>query len=263
MKIRGKIFLIVFVAMVSQSFPASESEWRFYAEGPLSEWKQGFPIGNGRLGAQVWGTGETIRLTLDRGDVWDLRYQRNNREDYSYSRLRELVEKRDHKAIQSEMTPDIGPLNDTTPTRISIGRLSLQLPENTQMNWTTLDMKQGEVYSELNCDQEEVGLRVLAASEPSMILVSVFRTGSWQPSILMEPLADINPELSEKLGYPQPERGSNQRFSWAIQELPESGRVATVWTVLSRPREWHLFLTVIFFVTFHLFSEHRESKHEM
>jgi alpha-L-fucosidase 2 len=183
-------------------------------------------------------------LTLDRGDVWDLRYQPNDRENYSYSTLRELVAKKDHAAIQREMTADIGPLNNTTPTRISIGRINLQMPEDTRMRWATLDMKHGEVYSELTRGEEKVGVRVLAASDPSVILVSIFRKGSWQPSILMEPLADINPRLGERLGYPQPERGSDQRFSWAIQELPESGRVATVWTTLSNPKGWHLLLTV-------------------
>ena len=114
--------------------------WRFHFDQPLPRWKDGLPVGNGRLGAQVWGTGPELYLTIDRGDVWDLRYEENHGQSFSYSRLRELVKQRRRDLIQKEMTPDVGPLNDLTPTRISIGRIRIMLPKNTTVRWSELDM---------------------------------------------------------------------------------------------------------------------------
>jgi len=37
------------------------------------EWHDGFPVGNGSIGAMLWGDGQPLCLTLDKADLWDLR----------------------------------------------------------------------------------------------------------------------------------------------------------------------------------------------
>jgi alpha-L-fucosidase 2 len=51
----------------------------------LREWHEGFPLGNGTLGAMLWGDGEPLCLTLDRADLWDLRHNATYQDDPSYS----------------------------------------------------------------------------------------------------------------------------------------------------------------------------------
>jgi alpha-L-fucosidase 2 len=40
---------------------------------PARVWDEALLLGNGLLGALVWGDGKTLRISLDRTDLWDLR----------------------------------------------------------------------------------------------------------------------------------------------------------------------------------------------
>jgi alpha-L-fucosidase 2 len=40
---------------------------------PIDTWDEAIPLGNGLQGALIWGEGGTLRLSLDRGDLWDER----------------------------------------------------------------------------------------------------------------------------------------------------------------------------------------------
>ena len=42
-------------------------------EAPVTSWDDAVPLGNGMLGGLFWGEGTTLRLSLDRGDLWDER----------------------------------------------------------------------------------------------------------------------------------------------------------------------------------------------
>lgn len=55
-------------------------------------WQDGFPVGNGFLGAMIWGDGAPLCFTLDCADLWDSRtddsFWRNP--EYTYANLRRL-----------------------------------------------------------------------------------------------------------------------------------------------------------------------------
>ena len=53
--------------------PAAASDLRLAA--PIATWDEAIPLGNGLLGGLLWGGGadHRINLSLDRGDLWDLR----------------------------------------------------------------------------------------------------------------------------------------------------------------------------------------------
>ncbi len=40
---------------------------------PIATWDEAVPLGNGLMGGLLWGGGSTLRLSLDRGDLWDER----------------------------------------------------------------------------------------------------------------------------------------------------------------------------------------------
>ena len=42
-------------------------------QAPIKTWDEAIPLGNGLLGGLVWGEGNVLRLSLDRGDLWDER----------------------------------------------------------------------------------------------------------------------------------------------------------------------------------------------
>ncbi|HUX10488.1 MAG TPA: glycoside hydrolase N-terminal domain-containing protein [Terriglobia bacterium] len=224
--------------------PAGGAPWRFTFHHALPQWKDGLPVGNGRLGAQVWGTGTTLYLTLDRGDVWDLRYQPNTRKNFNYAHLQQLVHEGRHDLIQSEMSSDVGPLADITPTRLSIGRLKISLPAGTQVERAQLDMQHGEVRWQLRVLGKPVEYRVLASPDPDVILVTLDGVEGWKPEVSFSSLGELTPEVAGKLGYPKPTSGTNGRFAWSRQSLLSSGVVTTVWTSEQKGTEWNLLLTI-------------------
>ena len=40
---------------------------------PISTWDEAIPLGNGTMGVLLWGESNTLRFSLDRGDLWDER----------------------------------------------------------------------------------------------------------------------------------------------------------------------------------------------
>jgi alpha-L-fucosidase 2 len=60
---------------------------------PINTWDEAIPLGNGLMGGLLWGENNTIRLSLDRGDLWDERSY-NGKEwwkEHTYSKGVELA----------------------------------------------------------------------------------------------------------------------------------------------------------------------------
>ena len=48
---------------------------------PIEHWDEAVPLGNGLLGGLLWGGGRNLKLSLDRGDLWDNRTHEMLRRD--------------------------------------------------------------------------------------------------------------------------------------------------------------------------------------
>ena len=92
-------------------------------------WQDGFPVGNGFLGAMIWGDGAPLRFTLDCADLWDLRTDNSflRNPDCTYATLRRLVEEKRYDEAKALFVRDSGKQKPLTPAKISIGRMELQV----------------------------------------------------------------------------------------------------------------------------------------
>ena len=69
-------------------------------QAPITTWDEAVPLGNGLLGGLVWGETNTLRLSLDRGDLWDERPAPGNPlGQFTYFRMAELVAQKNNAAI--------------------------------------------------------------------------------------------------------------------------------------------------------------------
>lgn len=60
-------------------------------DNSILNWDEGLPLGNGRLGALIYGDGP-LRIAIDRIDIWDNRAKSGlSAKDYNYKNLRRLV----------------------------------------------------------------------------------------------------------------------------------------------------------------------------
>lgn len=111
---------------MTEAVPAQNIHGLHY-QSPALTWDEGFPHGNGMLGALVWGTGQPLNISLDRSDLWDLRPVPEFRSaDYSYATVQRWHDEGRHdELVQLLETPYERP----APTKLPAGRIELHLPE--------------------------------------------------------------------------------------------------------------------------------------
>jgi len=92
---------------------------------PAMVWDEAIPLGNGLLGALVWGDGKPLRISLDRTDLWDLRpVPEFNATEYSYRTMRQWV--KEGRLADLHRLYD-APYGNPGPTKIPAGRIELTL----------------------------------------------------------------------------------------------------------------------------------------
>ena len=192
------------------------------------EWHDGFPLGNGSLGAMFWGTGSPLCLTLDRADLWDLRsndaYQRNP--DYSYDGLLRLAaEGRFDEAREVFETRHLRD-NPIGPTKISIGRAELNLGEAVGYE-CSLDLATASVRGTVRTTAGERRLLTFVCHGRNVICLRVGGVDAETP-LTLTPLAEMNESLAE-LGHPPPEVTAEPNSQVLCQAIPEGPSYAVSW----------------------------------
>ena len=92
-------------------------------ESPSQTWDEAIPLGNGLLGALVWGDGAPLKISLDRTDLWDLRpVPEFHTKEYSYKTMRQWV--KEGRLADLHRLYD-APYGNAGPTKIPAGRIEL------------------------------------------------------------------------------------------------------------------------------------------
>lgn len=110
---------------------------------PVMVWDEALPLGNGNLGALVWGDGRPLKISLDRKDLWDTRPVPEFTSDdfadvYSYDvmcRWHREGRVDDLKRIYEE------PYHRPAPTKIPAGRIEIDMGENKEFASTGLSLE--------------------------------------------------------------------------------------------------------------------------
>ncbi len=94
-------------------------------ETPATVWDEAMPLGNGMLGALVWGDGKPLKISLDRADLWDLRpVPEFQSEEYRFETMRQWHREgrvKDLLRVYEE------PYRRPAPTKIPAGRIEISL----------------------------------------------------------------------------------------------------------------------------------------
>ena len=65
-----KCFLWAVGMVICATCGQATAEMRMWYKQPAPQWDHGIPIGNGRLGAMVWGGTEEERIQLNEDTIW-------------------------------------------------------------------------------------------------------------------------------------------------------------------------------------------------
>jgi len=221
-------------------------EWDLVYDQPAMVWDEALPLGNGLLGALVWGDGSPLRISLDRTDLWDLRpVPAFERPEYNWKTMQDWERAKRYKEL-IDLYED--PYNEPAPTKIPAGRIELSLPGKPAFRESRLRLADG--VAETTFSDGSV-VRVVVAADRPVGLVEV--TGNAPELSVIAPAFGGSPGKAERgirtgdlslLGYPTPEiregpnsRGFTQqgwggfRFAVAVVWTREENTWRAAWSV--------------------------------
>lgn len=178
---------------------------------PIKTWDEAVPLGNGTMGVLLWGEKNQLRLSLDRGDLWDERPSKaflKVRDRFNWAALQQLVASNridEFNAICDANYDYNGP-----PTKLPAGRLEI-----------VLDASQTVAGFELRLANAE---GVVSGSAGELARAFVNAADVAHPVALLRiagpPLQSVRlktPESVQKLGYPAPTTGEAPGLCWFEQ----------------------------------------------
>ena len=241
--------LAVTVSLTACAASAATVAWEFPRTGSCHE---GIPFADGRTGVLVWGGGDTVNLTVGRGDLWDHRGGYPWTEAQSYTNIVALVGKGDAAALKSLFSvpvpkgwnPDGNPFTDRyNPYMLPLGRVVVRIPG--------VELKRGELDTSTGlgklvlADGREIGL---AMSRDEHVFAMKMPDGlDYFPFV--KPATDF-PIYEEKLkgrGFQRAKRTSSLAFTWELPAdkpvslecencpLRQEGSTLYVWTSRGEP----------------------------
>ena len=138
---------------------------------PVTRWDEAIPLGNGLMGGLLYGEGSQLRLSLDRGDLWDERpCPTVLKENFTWRHWLELREAGQWAELNELFDQ---PYSHPTPTKIPGGRLEVTLDGSQTIAAFSLDLASAVGRAELAGGQTAVECFYSAAD--GVVLVRVPR----------------------------------------------------------------------------------------
>ncbi len=115
-------------------------------EKESSRWDESIPLGNGQIGALLWGKPDALRVSLDRSDIWDTTpCPETKKAEFSYSNMVKLVKEGNLEEIRRIFD---GPYNHLIPSKLPVGALVLHLPGKWKGGKLCLEEARAEAFGE-------------------------------------------------------------------------------------------------------------------
>ncbi len=90
----------------------------------IENWDDGLPLGNGDIGCLIWGNGNKLRLSIDKGNLWDCSDAVKPEGDFTYQALQKFVKQKRKRKISKVFD---APYAKPTPTKLPAGKIILEL----------------------------------------------------------------------------------------------------------------------------------------
>ena len=148
-----------------------EARYNLLLKAPITTWDEAIPLGNGLMGGLLWGENNTIRLSLDRGDLWD---ERTNGEPewwkkHTYKKGADLINQKEQDLVNDWWNQ---PYDGVTPTKLPAGRVEIQLPISETIKNFELNLASAEGVARFNSDAI---IKVIYSATDPVALVSINR----------------------------------------------------------------------------------------
>ena len=209
--------------------PPRPLAWSF----PAPSTHNGIPLGNGLFGALVWGGGDILRLTVNRGDYWDRRGGAAFGPEATYANLRAWLKADDEASVRRvfEGAGSARPGEPLEPTRLPMGRVDLTLPGHA-LRCGDLDLTTGAAHvTAEGAAPSEIEL-VLPRGRP---LLAARLAAPAAATVTARSCPPDAPEVRDywaAYGFPPAEVDDGPRAGGWTQELPADPALAVAWRLV-------------------------------
>ncbi|MGI5817918.1 MAG: glycosyl hydrolase family 95 catalytic domain-containing protein [Armatimonadota bacterium] len=217
-------------------------------DGPPEEWNTGIPLANGRIGANIWGDGSPLRITLDRYDCWELREQVPDPEVFNYENLRRLVEAGAERTAEWDMNRRWRVEGKPHPTRLPMPRVELDIPGADDFH-ARLHLLRGTARGSLETKDGQLVWSALIPEDSSLLLIDFETSGRARlPKVTcsLDHLSDEAKQTLRDWGYERPETGTADHGShWLRLQYPAGGEYVVAWRMQKTARGGLLAVAVV------------------
>ncbi len=246
----GTAFMLaaLFTAAVSPSLAAGLSP--FFPEArhglayttPATVWDEAVPLGNGSLGALVWGDGHPLRISLDRNDLWDARpVPEYHSAEYSYDLM---CIWHDEGRVDDLLRLYDNPYHRPAPTKIPAGRIEIGFDPDARFAGETLSL--ADARAEVRFSGKETA-RVFVHAVEDVGMIEIRSKVPPDPRLIAPPFSgkaktvgDTNTNTNDLalLGYPAPAETHGNSWQAFTQEGVEGFRFAVFLAWSRRGDTW-------------------------
>ncbi|NQT53838.1 glycoside hydrolase N-terminal domain-containing protein, partial [bacterium] len=199
-------------ALAADAAAVPGKELNLTLAAPIKTWDEAVPLGNGLLGGLLWGEGSTVRLSLDRGDLWDERPAKGIRwKDFNYATMIRLVAEGKNGELNAIFDR---PYGDAHPTKIPAGRLEIVLDPAQRVKSFELALASAEGRAWL---VEGGSIKAFFSAAQPVALVRI--PGPEPKELRLRPPASV-----KRLGYAAPQTGTDGGTQWFLQEAAQGLR---------------------------------------
>ena len=195
----------------------------------ITQWDEAIPLGNGHLGALIWGEANALRFSLDRADIWDtIPFQGIFEEDFNYQHMLQLVKEGNGEEIRRKFSSIY---QHMTPCKLPAGKLILKL--NTESNVESrlslakakADIRVGAVHLEsfIHAGRKFGVLRVNLPLNQFSYYVENSEFGiDIENTSKIDLSARVDTASLKNLYYPAPEKYQDEKICYFIQTVNQT-----------------------------------------
>lgn len=99
---------------------------QYCRKGAIKNWDEGLALGNGEVGAMLWGGWDRLNISLDRGDVWDTAFSPEDTPEFNLKTILQCKDNDDNARLRKVFDE---PYFKASPTKLPMGRLVVKLPK--------------------------------------------------------------------------------------------------------------------------------------
>lgn len=190
------LLLALSVLAAQAAVPAPDCNLKLAA--PIATWDEAIPLGNGALGVLMWGEGGTLRLSLDRGDLWDERPSRKFtavKDRFTWAAMQRMV--KENRMDEFSEVFDSNYDTQGPPTKLPAGRVEVTLAAGQKLEAFELQLGTAEGVARCAGGHE---IRALVDAAHLAAPVALVRIAG--PAVAGVRLR--SPESVKLLGYPAP-----------------------------------------------------------